>query len=78
MKRKTAYKYGFAMGRAEHKVARTLGVMLVITAISFMVGYFHMFWTLFAGMLSIVNIIIWLNYWLNHKTEKYFHTKAHK
>ena len=73
MKRKTAYKYGFAMGRAEHNVSRMLFIMLCITLIFHCVGKFDIVF-----FLLIIDIAMWLNYWLNHKTEKYFHTMARR
>ena len=80
MKTNTAFKYGFAMGRAEHNVSRMLFIMLNLTCVSitFSLIFNDTLLLLFGWCFSMVNLIMWLNYWSAHKLEKYFHNKARK
>lgn len=67
---KVKYKLSFMFGRQEHFYARLLFFLLVITFGLLYIGkYTWAYW------LSLMNIAVWILYYVNHRAEKFFHPK---
>ncbi len=67
------YKYAFMFGRNEHFLSRLLFVLLLIT---FGFHYFQYYDIVYYFL--IVDISVWMLYWLMHRIEKWLHNSAKK
>jgi hypothetical protein len=67
MFRSFRYRWAFASGRKEHFFSRLLFLCLLIT---FGLHYFKYYY--YEGIMLIVDIVLWLLYYLFHRLEKAF------
>lgn len=68
MFRNLKYRLSFMFGRMEHFYSRILFLSLLITFIFVWYKNYDVVY-----YLSIVNILLWIFYYVNHRLEKKFH-----